>query len=878
MKRLIGLLFAVTLHTHGVLAEPVNVEHLLEREKLGLTFEASNGVMFEVVRSASSYDGPLPYYQHDHEEARKRVFFAPLDGSGDASELFEQDPLAGYWFAGSRPSSPNKRYWAIVRTHNGSRTLGVFDSTSAKFRRFDFDVSERSTAFSVAWASNESIVFLGAESVGDGLRSAESRSVAASRRRAAAREDAWTERQVTSDHIGSGRFQANAFDADGNVDVIVLNVRTGESRSLSSGRFSKLEMSASGSFVSVIEEVVTGNKADSTTGLSGLAVSRRLIRVFDTRTGKSDSLSGVSGEHLSTFSWSPKSDLLMVRSTVIDRSRPTDSTMNNKFSKSESFRRMSYRVYDPNLKQVLVELDEPYSNQYWMHGPFWIGDAVLSYAAEANGEEGEGRWVVTSQEERSQTLWESESHILGLASDHVFSLEAGEIWRTTVSGEREHLSLGSRCSELRPIRPLEYALGNANRITAIGRASRFVVGRGIPEDAIVVSAKCEDRQALFRWSSQIGDFASLGDIAGDVEVVNSTPDGTFFLENSADFGSRAFYRSIEGDLGRVPYLEFNEALIGVFGSEYSLPVRHSVPGSQSLTSWLHFPPGVSSQGKEQFPLVVLSYAGVVFGDTLPANRGMHSYGSVWAVQAKSPTVLELYTGAGYAVLTPSIPLSPVGEADDLAKRIPAAVESALDAAIETGWVDSERVAVVGHSFGGFTALTLAGQSDRFRAVVSSAGISNFTDHYGEFREVNTYDAAETPLSALTSMWMFELGQNRMGSPPWEDAHRYLANSPLFAAGDVTVPVMLIHGDLDFIDMGQSEQMFSALARQDKDVLFVRYWGEGHLIEQPQNQRDMWNRIFHFLRDSGVTPGQESGELTHVSTGTAEGEQESLYHQ
>ena len=64
--------------------------------------------------------------------------------------------------------------------------------------------------------------------------------------------------------------------------------------------------------------------------------------------------------------------------------------------------------------------------------------------------------------------------------------------------------------------------------------------------------------------------------------------------------------------------------------------------------------------------------------------------------------------------------------------------------------------------------------------------------------------------------------------------------------------MLIHGDLDTGGtIYQTEEMFTALSRENKDAMLITYMGEVHTVEQPQNQRDMWERLFAFLKDSGV---------------------------
>src|SRR3546814_4143321 len=88
----------------------------------------------------------------------------------------------------------------------------------------------------------------------------------------------------------------------------------------------------------------------------------------------------------------------------------------------------------------------------------------------------------------------------------------------------------------------------------------------------------------------------------------------------------------------------------------------------------------------------------------------------------------------------------------------------------------------------------------------------------------------------------------MGVPPWRDPQRYIDNSPLFWAHQIETPLLLIHGDLDFVNVNEAEQLFAALHRQGKDVQLVRYWGEGHTYLSPGNIIDMWDRIFAFLAE------------------------------
>ena len=96
------------------------------------------------------------------------------------------------------------------------------------------------------------------------------------------------------------------------------------------------------------------------------------------------------------------------------------------------------------------------------------------------------------------------------------------------------------------------------------------------------------------------------------------------------------------------------------------------------------------------------------------------------------------------------------------------------------------------------------------------------------------------------MMFAESGQFRMGGPPWSDMERYIRNSPISHADRVRTPVMIVQGDQDYVPIQQGEEFFSALFRQNKSAVFVRYWGEGHSFESPANITDLWQRIHQWL--------------------------------
>lgn len=187
---------------------------------------------------------------------------------------------------------------------------------------------------------------------------------------------------------------------------------------------------------------------------------------------------------------------------------------------------------------------------------------------------------------------------------------------------------------------------------------------------------------------------------------------------------------------------------------------------------------------------------------------------------------------------------------------------AVDAAIATGHVDPHRLLIKGHSFGGFGVLTVIIRSDRYRAAVSANGIANLTSLYGSFRywdQIGFFDE----LTYYGPAWA-ESGSGRLGGPPWNASELYRSNSPLFHVEDINTPVLLVHGALDDnVPAEQSEEMFTALARARKDVVFARYWGEPHGILAAPNIADYWRRVLgwfddHLRSESEPGPGNGNG--------------------
>jgi dipeptidyl aminopeptidase/acylaminoacyl peptidase len=227
---------------------------------------------------------------------------------------------------------------------------------------------------------------------------------------------------------------------------------------------------------------------------------------------------------------------------------------------------------------------------------------------------------------------------------------------------------------------------------------------------------------------------------------------------------------------------------------------------------------------KRYPLVVR-----VYGGSLLSGR-VNRFGLEHGVDN-----LQLLATRGYAVLLPDTPLEEGTPMADLA----AAVLPGVDSVIAMGVADPDRLAILGHSYGGYSALGIAVQSPRFRAVISSGGFSNLFSQYAEMREDGS----------VVGIGWSERGQGRMGAHPWDQRQRYVDNSPFFFLDRINAPVLLLHGAADRTVLRQrAEETFVGLRRLGKEVTLVFYDGEEHHpgTWSVENAADYWERIFDWL--------------------------------
>ena len=220
-----------------------------------------------------------------------------------------------------------------------------------------------------------------------------------------------------------------------------------------------------------------------------------------------------------------------------------------------------------------------------------------------------------------------------------------------------------------------------------------------------------------------------------------------------------------------------------------------------------------------FPLITLVHGG-------PYDR--------WADGFNNPyySPAQWLATAGYAVFLPN-PRGSEGRGHEFAVAVAGRVGheewtdilAGIDLLTADGVADPDRLGIGGWSHGGFMAAWAVGQTDRFKAALMGAGISD----WGMQAAIGELGALEAGLG---------------GSHGWEGPgpHRHDELSPISYASNIRTPVLIVHGEDDTnVPLGQALFFHRALRHFGVDHEFVVYPREGHGIMERSHRIDLLNR-------------------------------------
>ena len=199
---------------------------------------------------------------------------------------------------------------------------------------------------------------------------------------------------------------------------------------------------------------------------------------------------------------------------------------------------------------------------------------------------------------------------------------------------------------------------------------------------------------------------------------------------------------------------------------------------------------------------------------------------------------QVYVGAGFAVIYTN-PRGSQGYGEAFTSAVIrdwgggdyADVMAGLDEALRRhDGIDPARLGVMGGSYGGFLTSWVVGHTNRFRAACSERAVNDQWGMFGTSDIGHLFNTVE------------------LGALPWENLDEYVRRSPVSYAKDITTPLLIIHSEDDLrCPMGQAEQLWVALKKLRKDVMFVRFPDETHELSRAGKPRHRLAR-FRFILD------------------------------
>jgi dipeptidyl aminopeptidase/acylaminoacyl peptidase len=334
--------------------------------------------------------------------------------------------------------------------------------------------------------------------------------------------------------------------------------------------------------------------------------------------------------------------------------------------------------------------------------------------------------------------------------------------------------------------------------------------------------------------SQLADYAVSATRAQQQRV-------HFTVPASISDGSASMAMSLSGDLKRVAFLQSSYAVAtevhaGALGStpppavtSFNAALKPAWGKAESVEwdnegfhvqGWLLYP--ANYDPKKTYPMVVVVHGGPSSA-VIPRWPGV-GYGA-------APL-----SALGYFVFQPN-PRGSFGQGEkyvqanrkDFGYGDLRDILAGVDAVEKKLPVDDKRLGLTGWSYGGFMSMFAPTQTQRFRAVVAGAGISNWQSYYGQ---------------NLIDQWMPPF----FGATVYDDPAVYAKSSAINFIKQVKTPMLIVVGDRDAeCPAPQSFEMWHALRAQGVPTSLVVYPNEGHHFVDPAHQRDVLQRALGWFQ-------------------------------
>ncbi len=342
---------------------------------------------------------------------------------------------------------------------------------------------------------------------------------------------------------------------------------------------------------------------------------------------------------------------------------------------------------------------------------------------------------------------------------------------------------------------------------------------------------CQNLQWLAGGNAVVFEFEDKGyhrigsevlDPAKSYQWTKGYSDSSFALSSD---GSTIAYLRTSFDLPAAMHMQtsadptprridhFNKELVSQWDFGEVKEVYYKGADDEDVQLWIVYPPGFDANKK--WPLLMVVHGG-------PHNGITTDFHYRWNV--------HLQASKGYVVAIPNFHgSSGFGQkftdsiTGDMASKPFIDIMKATDYMEKQPYIDKNRMAAAGASYGGYMMAWLNGHTDRFKAMVCHAGVYNW----------HTQMASD----------MVRGRERALGAMPWGDIAKIDKQSPQRFAANFKTPTLVIHGEKDYrVPINHGFEYYNTLRLKGVPTRLVYFPDENHWVLKPQNSR-LWHREF-----------------------------------
>jgi dipeptidyl aminopeptidase/acylaminoacyl peptidase len=290
-----------------------------------------------------------------------------------------------------------------------------------------------------------------------------------------------------------------------------------------------------------------------------------------------------------------------------------------------------------------------------------------------------------------------------------------------------------------------------------------------------------------------------------------------FLETSFDRPPRVFAHRPAGGGKPIPIDHFNDSLADSWKLGKYESRSYKGADDRDVQMWVFYPPDFDPTKK--WPLVQMVHGGP--HGAFDNDFSFRWNPQVWAARGWVVVAVNFHGSSGFGqAFTDSItgdlgtkPMTDIMKSTEWFERQP--------------WIDKDRMAAAGGSYGGYMMAWLNGHTDVFKAMVCHAGVYNW--------------------HSMTASDFVKGRERALGAPPWANIDRIDKQSAQRFAAKFKTPTLVIHGEKDFrVPVTQGLEYYDTLRQKGVPTRLIYFPDENHWVLKPQNAL-LWHReVFAWL--------------------------------